>query len=201
MEKKGTYEKAMLESSQDEEDLKNIKIIAEQLFRSLSFRLLENLIIKKSSEGALEGTCVPREIIISSRHEYNEIMKTALDFSNGIDNWFLHKLVEETMIQADHTMNKYHDKFQQMIVQLNIKRECSLAYETFARIARKLFRTDLTWYHIISLLCFGVEIALYILQQGWPTVKHLVEDVVHFIVDFIVAEEIADWISRHGGWV
>ena len=55
MEKKDTYEKAMLESSQDKEDLKNIKIIAEQLFKSLSFRLLENLIIKKSSEGAFEG--------------------------------------------------------------------------------------------------------------------------------------------------
>ena len=191
----------MLESNQNKEDLENVKLIAEQLFRSLSFRLLENLIIKKSSEGAFEGTCVPREIIVNLRQEYDEIMKTALDFSNGIDNWFLHKLVEETKIQADYTMNKYHDKFQRMIVQLNIKRESSLAYETFARIARKLFRTDLTWYHIISLLCFGVEIALYILQQGWPTVKHLLEDVVHFLVDFIVAEEIADWISKHGGWV
>ena len=98
---------------------------------------------------------------------------------------------------GDEIDARYKDQFQEMIEQLNLTP--STAYDTFASVARKLFRSGINWGRIVSLLCFGYEIALTVLRRGFS--GSFLRKIVTFVVEFIFQERIARWIARHGGWV
>ena len=85
-------------------------------------------------------------------------------------------------------LQKLHDEF-------------TLAYDKFVQVCKKLFLSKRSWGHILALLCFGSEIAVAIIKLGKSGVENFLEKVVNFVVEFVVKEEIAQWITNHGGWV
>lgn len=72
------------------------------------------------------------------------------------------------------------------------------AYETFAALARRLFRSGINWGRIVALLCFGYEIAVTVIRRGFS--GNFLRRIIRFVVDFIFNERIARWIAEHGGW-
>lgn len=92
---------------------------------------------------------------------------------------------------------KYRDEFQDMISQLNIT--SLTAYSSFAEVAQRLFRNEITWSRIVALLCFGYEIAKQVLRDGLGGTY--MRKIYQLFVDFIINERIAAWITQNGGWV
>lgn len=98
---------------------------------------------------------------------------------------------------ADELNSQYEDDFQRMIAQLNIT--SGNAYTSFAEVARRLFRNGITWHRIVALMCFGYEVAKYVLRNGLAGTY--IRKMLQWIVDFVVNERIAAWIADNGGWV
>lgn len=98
---------------------------------------------------------------------------------------------------GDEIDARYKEQFQDMIGQLNLT--SSTAYDTFASVARKLFRSGINWGRIVALLCFGYEIAIGLIRRGLS--GSFLRKIVTFVVEFILRERIAQWIARNGGWV
>ncbi|XP_028397323.1 bcl-2 homologous antagonist/killer-like [Dendronephthya gigantea] len=98
---------------------------------------------------------------------------------------------------GDDIQHKYQDEFQDMINQLNLN--SANAYKSFAEVARRLFRNGITWHRIVALLCFGYEIAKHVLINGLAGTY--MRKIYQMIVDFIVNERIAAWITQNGGWL
>ena len=97
---------------------------------------------------------------------------------------------------------RYHDTFSQMITNLNLSELGNeRAYESFRKIAGRLFESGITWGRILALLCFGYEIAVTVIKQGVRGTAKFLKSVIKLIVDFIVNEKIAKWIAKQGGWV
>ena len=98
---------------------------------------------------------------------------------------------------GDEIDAKYKDQFQDMIEQLSLTP--ATAYETFAAVARRLFRSGINWGRIVALLCFGYEIAITVIRRGFS--GSFLRRIIRFVVDFVFRERIARWIAEHGGWV
>ena len=60
---------------------------------------------------------------------------------------------------------------------------------------------EVSWGAIASLICFGAEVAVWVIREGGPGVEAYLKKIVHYVVEFFVKEEIAEWIASHGGWV
>ncbi|EDO49892.1 predicted protein [Nematostella vectensis] len=98
---------------------------------------------------------------------------------------------------GDEIDAKYRDQFHDMIESLHLTP--GTAYDTFAAVARRLFRSGISWGRIIALLCFGYEIAITVIRRGFS--GSFLRRIIRFVVDFIFRERIARWIAEHGGWV
>lgn len=98
---------------------------------------------------------------------------------------------------GDEIDAKYRDQFHEMIEQLSLTSDT--AYETFAAVTRRLFRSGINWGRIIALLCFGYEIAMTVIRRGFS--GSFLRRIIRFVVDFVFRERIAVWIAEHGGWV
>jgi Bcl-2 antagonist/killer family protein len=98
---------------------------------------------------------------------------------------------------GDEIDAKYRDQFHEMIDQLSLTSDT--AYETFASVTRRLFRSGINWGRIIALLCFGYEIAIAVIRRGFS--GSFLRRIIRYLVDFIFRERIARWIAEHGGWV
>lgn len=98
---------------------------------------------------------------------------------------------------GDEIDAKYKDQFRDMIDSLSLTP--ATAYETFAALARRLFRSGISWGRIVALLCFGYEIAVTVIRKGFS--GSFLRRIVRFVVDFIFNERIARWIAQRGGWV
>ncbi len=98
--------------------------------------------------------------------------------------------------QLDH---KYREQLVAMTKSLCLTSET--AYSGFAKVARKLFESGINWGRIITLLCFGYEIAVSVIKTGTRAIGSFLKKIVKFVVTFIVKEKIASWIERQGGWV
>ncbi|KAK2572803.1 Bcl-2 homologous antagonist/killer [Acropora cervicornis] len=97
---------------------------------------------------------------------------------------------------GDEIDAKYKDQFKDMIDSLSLTP--ATAYETFAALARRLFRSGINWGRIVALLCFGYEIAVTVIRRGFS--GNFLRRIIRFVVDFIFNERIARWIAEHGGW-
>ena len=95
---------------------------------------------------------------------------------------------------GDEIYVKYRKKFRNMADALSLTP--GMAYESFAAVARRLFRTGINWGRVIALLCFGYEFA----ERRSFSVR-FVRIIIRFVVDFIFKERIASWIAENGGWV
>jgi len=98
---------------------------------------------------------------------------------------------------GDEIDARYRDQFHEMIEQLSLTSDT--AYETFAAVTRRLFRSGINWGRIIALLCFGYEIAITVIRRGFS--GSFLRRIIRFVVDFVFRERIAAWIAEHGGWV
>lgn len=98
---------------------------------------------------------------------------------------------------GDEIDAKYKDQFKDMIDSLSLTP--ATAYETFAAVARRLFRSGINWGRVVALLCFGYEIAVTVIRRGFS--GSFLRRIIRFVVDFIFNERIARWIAQHGGWV
>lgn len=98
---------------------------------------------------------------------------------------------------GDEIDAKYKDQFKDMIDSLSLTP--ATAYETFAAVARRLFRSGINWGRIVALLCFAYEIAVTVIRRGFS--GSFLRRIIRFVVDFIFNERIARWIAQHGGWV
>lgn len=98
---------------------------------------------------------------------------------------------------GDEIDARYRDQFHEMIDQLSLTSDT--AYETFAAVTRRLFRSGINWGRIIALLCFGYEIAITVIRRGFS--GSFLRRIIRFVVDFVFRERIAAWIDEHGGWV
>lgn len=98
---------------------------------------------------------------------------------------------------GDEIDAKYKDQFKDMIDSLSLTP--ATAYETFAAVARRLFRSGINWGRVVALLCFGYEIAVTVIRKGFS--GSFLRRIIRFVVDFIFNERIARWIAQHGGWV
>lgn len=98
---------------------------------------------------------------------------------------------------GDEIDAKYKEQFKDMIDSLSLTP--ATAYETFAAVARRLFRSGINWGRIVALLCFGYEIAVTVIRRGFSGT--FLRRIIRFVVDFIFNERIAQWIAQHGGWV
>ncbi|KAJ7375595.1 bcl-2 homologous antagonist killer, partial [Desmophyllum pertusum] len=97
---------------------------------------------------------------------------------------------------GDEIDAKYKDQFKDMIDSLSLTP--ATAYETFAAVARRLFRSGINWGRVVALLCFGYEIAVTVIRRGFS--GSFLRRIIRFVVDFIFNERIARWIAQHGGW-
>lgn len=183
------------------EDVQHVAAVAEQVLRCSIFRLLEKVIDQESAEGQLDFSSIPQNILEELRIVKENLKSCELDGGNNVDKWFIHKAFTVLNKQIDVIVKSYHKTFYKLTIELDLTDEFSFAYDTFVAVCKKMFRAEITWYHIVALLCFGSEIAVFVIKQGKPGVKNFLEKVVHYVVEFMIKEEIAEWITMHGGWV
>ena len=100
---------------------------------------------------------------------------------------------------GDDVQQKYGDTFVAMTKHLGLS--SATAYDTFAKIARRLFNDGINWGRIIALLCFGYEIAFSVIKTGSTAIGQFLKKIISFVVKFIVKEKIGKWIANQGGWV
>ena len=118
----------------------------------------------------------------------NDIAPISQDVQEVVDN--LTKMAEELN-------TKYRKKIRDMTDALSLTP--GTAYESFAAVARGLFRTGIDWGKVVALLCFGHEIAMRVMQGHFG--GGFLLRIIQFVVDFIFREQIAPWIAENGGWV
>ena len=94
---------------------------------------------------------------------------------------------------------RYHNEFAKMAKTLGLTSD--IAYDTFAKVARKLFQDGINWGRIVALLSFGYEIAVSVIKKGAMGIRKFLQKIVSFVVKFIIQEKIGGWIRRNGGWV
>ena len=98
---------------------------------------------------------------------------------------------------ADELNTKYRKNIRDMTDALSLTP--GTAYESFAAVARGLFRTGINWGKVVALLCFGHEIAMTVIEGHFG--GGFLRRIIRFVVDFIFRERIARWIAENGGWV
>lgn len=171
---------------------------AEKILRCCIFRLLEKVIDQECNAGQLDFSAIPKPIT----EELKSIKKFLIKCESEDDVDFFHNRVLKTMdAQLEYVLKVHHQKFHIMTSSLDLSDEFSFAYDSFVRIAKRFIGNEITWYRVVSLLCFGAEISVAVIKKGGPGVQRFVNRIVHYVVEFLLKEEVADWISHHGGWV
>ena len=185
----------------ENEDLLQLTKTAENIVRCFIFRMLEKVINKAACEEELRFSLLPQPVIQEVR-AVKEYLQRCECSSSTEDSWFVHKAVKILEEQGGMAIQKYHFTFLNLIGQLHITDEYNFAYNQFVEVAKKLFTSDsITWSHIVSLICFGAEISVYIVEHGKLGLGSFLKKICDFIVEFFVKEEILNWIGQHGGWV
>ncbi|NP_001274696.1 uncharacterized protein LOC100212122 [Hydra vulgaris] len=186
------------------DDLVQLTKTAENIVRCFIYRMLEKVINKSSCEEnfRLHFSLLPEPVLCEIRAVKEYLRKCESSYSTEKDSWFIHKAVQILEEQGGIAIQKYHHAFLSLINQLQITDEYNFAYTQFVEVAKKLFENDnIAWSHIVSLICFGVEISVYIVEHGKVGLASFLKKICSFIVDFIVKEEILQWIAQHGGWI
>ncbi|CAD5111879.1 DgyrCDS1142 [Dimorphilus gyrociliatus] len=97
--------------------------------------------------------------------------------------------ISDTLRLKRNKVDKYIDK-------LDMTQET--AYEQFAQVARHIIqRGEINWGQIVALLYFGYRVGVYVLQRNWS--KFFI-NVTQYVIRFLSAEHISEWIARNGGW-
>lgn len=114
-----------------------------------------------------------------------------------------YELIGKQLAQfGDVIENKYRDTFVRLISDLNIPYDIDFGFDKFCLVAERLFNNGITWGRIVSLLCFGYEIAVTVIKRGAPQIRLFLQKIVAWVVKFIAMNNrIVQWIVTQGGWV
>ena len=170
---------------------------AEKILRCCIFRLLEKVIEQECSTGQLDFSSIPKPII----EELKSIKHILVECADHEVDYFHDRILKVLDERLDYTLKVHHQTFHKLTDSLDLSDEFNFAYDSFVRIAKRFIDSEITWYRVVSLLCFGAEISVAVIKKGGPGVQSFIDRIVHYVVEFLLKEEIAEWISHHGGWV
>ena len=196
-----SYKDTASGSDVDEQDVEVVANETKEIFKNFVYRRLTSEIEKEASEGELDVPCLEPAVLSSLVEPSNDQSKKEGDKS-ATDQEFINLVGLKLASYGDEIQARYHDTFSQMITNLNLSELGNeRAYESFRKIARRLFEYEITWGRILALLYFGYEIAVTVIKQGVRGTAKFLKSLIKLIVDFIVNEKIAKWIAKQGGWV
>lgn len=162
----------------------------ESIFRGFMYHRLTSQIEQEASDGDMSVGQIPKPVLQELENVSSSEEKKSKD----------EQLLGKRLAQmGDQLENKYHDTLVRMTKSLGLT--SITAYDTFAKIARRLFQDGINWGRIIALLCFGYEIAVSVIKTGTTAIGTFLKKIVNFVVKFIVKEKIASWIASQGGWL
>lgn len=99
---------------------------------------------------------------------------------------------------GDDIQRRYQTEFDEMIKALDGElTDAETSFDTFRRVAMRLFRDGINWGRVVALFLFGYRIAVEKISHG---VSGFVRQVVNWICRFLVLNNITRWIADHGGW-
>lgn len=183
------------------DEVQNVADLAERLLRILIYRMLEKLMHEEAADGDFNLSTIPPSILNELRVTRKHFMEDSIQGSD-FDKCVIQEVVSCIERQADFVTKNFHKSFHQLALELDFSNGYKFAFDAFVNICKKFFEEgDVTWYRILSLICFSAEVALSVIKHGGPGLENFLKKIVHHIVEFIVKEEIAEWISTHGGWV
>ena len=90
---------------------------------------------------------------------------------------------------------RYNEVFQEMADQIHITP--NTAHNTFTAIVNELFSDGIKWGRIVALFSFGGSLAMQCIEKEMPV---LVDQIVDWVTNY-VDNNLASWITQHGGWV
>lgn len=173
---------------------------AEKILRCCIFRLLEKVIDQECNTGQLDFSAIPRPILeeLKSIKLYLKKCEAATD---SMGDFLHHRILNVIDSQLEYTLKAHQQTFHKLTQSIDLSDEFNFAYESFVRIAKRFIGDKITWYRVVSLLCFGAEISVTIIKRGGPGVQSFINRIVHYVVEFLLKERVAEWIVHHGGWV
>ena len=181
-----------------ENDVEEVIQEAEEILRCCIFKLLEKVIHQEVDNGQLDFSSLPEHITT----ELKTIKEYLIQCKNADNSGYLHHRIIEVMdAQLDCTLKRHHQTFYKLTASLDLSSEFNFAYESFVRIAKRFIDGEITWFRVVSLLCFGAELSVAVIKKGGPGVQGFIKRIVHYVTEFLLKEEVAEWISTHGGWV
>lgn len=89
--------------------------------------------------------------------------------------------------------NAYNDKFRESIEVINVE---DPDYEGLDRLADTLFSPDIAWFHILTFLHYGAELACKAIEVSYNTVYGIIDWMCRYI-----DTKLLDWIEEQGGWM
>lgn len=189
----------------DEEELeteeKQCAKETEKVFKSFFFTRLTSQ-IDKETEGESDGDSdlnlsnIPSNVVRNIRDEKTDFEN---EEDNNPENQKVLELGRTLAVMGDEIQHKYHDDFSIMISKLNITQE--FAFDSFRKIAKRLFDNGINWGRIVSLFYFGYELAVSFIKQGASGFRSFIHKILKYIVGFLFKEKIVEWIVAQGGWV
>ncbi|XP_053313806.1 bcl-2 homologous antagonist/killer [Spea bombifrons] len=121
----------------------------------------------------------------------NEIQEAASQPNSMLDN-----VGRKLAIIGDEVCERYEKEFDDMLQNLNPNLDN--AYHYFKKIASGIFETGINWGRIVTLLCFGYRMAVYVFRNGH---SGFFRTIAQCVARYVVESRIARWIVREGGWV
>ncbi|XP_051886260.1 bcl-2 homologous antagonist/killer-like [Pristis pectinata] len=70
-------------------------------------------------------------------------------------------------------------------------------YESFCRVAERLFDNEINWHQTITLLSFGYKSMRYVFREG---IMESFGRVTEPIAKIVAKNQITQWIAEQGGW-
>lgn len=161
----------------------------ETIFKGFMFHRLTSQIEQEATDGDMSVGQIPKPVLKEIENESSLLEKQTRN----------EQLLGKTLAAlGDDVQQKYGDTFVAMTKHLGLS--SATAYDTFAKIARRLFNDGINWGRIIALLCFGYEIAFSVIKTGSTAIGQFLKKIISFVVKFIVKEKIGKWIANQGGW-
>jgi len=178
---------------QDEE--RQVAEDTQKIFRSFIFTRLISEIERDTEDGDLNVAEIPNSVINNIQEEKKDIEKMGEDPN---DQMYI-ELGQVLANLGDEVHNKYGNEFKFIVSELNLQEE--FAYESFTKIARRLFSDGCNWGRIVSLFLFAYEIAVSFIRRGSTGIRSFLRRILRYFVGFLFKEKIVNWIIEQGGWV
>lgn len=182
-------------------DVEQVASDTEKVFKNFVYKRLTSHIDKEATEGDLEVGSIPPNVINEIRDEERRFNASNSNRGDDPNQEQMRQLGKTLAAYGDEIQEKYHTTFTEMISRLNLSSDQDFAYDSFTRVAMRLFEHGISWGRILGLLCFGYEIAIYVIKRSTHGIGRFLKKIVSYVAKFVLKEKIAQWIAERGGWV